>query len=48
MAMNHFDAMVSGLKKALISAGEGLKEQGFAEASHISESILNKGGIARQ
>ncbi len=48
MAMNRFDAMVFGFEKALISAGEELKEQGFAEASHMSESILNKGGIARQ
>ncbi|MCD8196903.1 MAG: HipA domain-containing protein [Lachnospiraceae bacterium] len=48
MAMNRFDAMVSDFEKALISAGKELKEQGFAEASRISESVLHKGGIARQ
>ncbi|MCD8197279.1 MAG: hypothetical protein LUE24_09010 [Lachnospiraceae bacterium] len=48
MAINRFDAMISGFEKALISAGKELKAQGFAEATHISESILHKGGIARQ
>ena len=48
IAMDRFDNMVNGFNDALCNAKEQLQVQGFNHVEHISNKIMEKGGINKE